>query len=212
MKSVGCLTPIHLVKDGDYYYTHQDAKTVEAAKTLEWTTIPAIIQIVSDGHAKDVFAIRLKGALSKIDFGPGPVGAILRQIKDEYIECFGETELQFIEFASINLGLPIKVVKQSLEEPEDGGIKTTDFFMLLNDIKKHSPLRYKSSSKLRVCPLCGWESGKLSAPDEAMPAIIKEICIRRIDFMMKNMDKKQKVVALSLMMDVLRRKFDELRS
>jgi len=211
MKAMGCLKPVHLSKEGGSYFAYADNMVIETAKKLKWETIPAIVELVPDGSAKTAFGIRLKSSLAQIDFGPGPVGNVLRNMFSEYKTCFGENKSQFVEFASLQLGLPVKIIQQGLNNKQEEGIKSAEFFLMLNEVKKTNSLRYKSLSKARICPLCGWQVDKLSTPTKAMPAVIKEIILKKFDFLTHDMKRKEITMSISMIMHKLKQKFDDLR-
>jgi hypothetical protein len=210
--SVGLIKPIILVKEGNKYFASDDAPIVAAAKALKWKTIQAYIKVSNSGYAKELFLIRLRGSLSQVDLGPGPVGRILRTMCKEYTQQFG-TEKDFIETAAATFHMPDKIIKQALHEPEDQGINLPEFFSLLDDLKRRSKTRYKDRGlgSLRICPLCGWESEKSEAPKEAMPAIIKEIMAKRLRHLLKGMSKRDKMTTISLISNDLQELVTSIR-
>jgi hypothetical protein len=205
LKSVGIIKPVVLVKEGDKYFASDDAPIIAAAKILKWKTIQAYIKISNSGYAKELFLIRLRGSLSQLDLGPGPVGKVLRAMCKEYIQQFG-TEQDFIETAATTFHMPDKIIHQAMTEPDDKGINLPEFFSLLDDLKSGSKTRYKDRGlgNLRICPLCGWESEKSDAPKEILPAVIKTIIAKRLRHLLKGMGKRDQMTTISLISNDLK--------
>jgi len=212
MRVAGLIRPVNIVEEDGKYYTTEEAGTVEAARKLGWSEIECWVNHAPSGYSKDSFVIRMKGHLAQADFGSGPVGKILRSLRDEYIVQFKETEKQFAEFVSVALKLPHKIIKKAIEEPEDNGVSAADFYGMLNEVKRARSSRYKDLTKLRICPLCGWQSEKLDLPKEVVPVIVKEVLTKRLDHLLKNTSKRDKLTAVSLLLQHLNQMATELKN